>query len=205
MNMNTVRSQLLANLKASKEYREGFVAEHIKTTIPFQLRAIRKKLGWTQRKLGKKAAMAPERITVLEDPNYAKFTLSTLLRLADALDVALIVRFAPFSELLDWAANLSSEVISVPDFDEEFKQKVVAKHTDQSVSDQAEPTAELIGELTRATQRMDDMKDLGRFRKARSAAPYELDPAPKTPAVFPPPGRYTFPLAEKHTEAVCGL
>ena len=127
MNTSTVRDQLLTNLKESKEYREGFVAEHIKTTIPFQLRAIRKKLRLTQKVLGLKAGMAPERITVLEDPNYSKFTLSTLLRLADALDVALIVRFAPFSELLNWASDLSSEKVAVPDFAKDEGLRIAVK------------------------------------------------------------------------------
>lgn len=49
MSTSTVRNQLLENLKGSKEYREAFVAEHIKTTIPFQLRAIRKKQKWRRR------------------------------------------------------------------------------------------------------------------------------------------------------------
>ena len=121
MSTNSVSSQLLKNLKENKKYREAFVAEHIATTIPFQLRAMRKKLRMTQKQLGKDAGMAPERITVLEDPNYARFTVSTLLRLADALDVALIVRFAPFSELLRWASNLSDEAVAVLPFEEEQK------------------------------------------------------------------------------------
>lgn len=155
MNTSIVRDQLLANLKDGKEYREAFVAEHIKTTIPFQLRAIRKKLGWTQKKLGLKAGMASERITVLEDPNYAKFNLSTLLRLADAFDVALIVRFAPFNELLNWASRLSSDDIAVASFaeDKEIHAPAAAK---QTISEQDESILELFGAKKHEKLKQDD-------------------------------------------------
>jgi hypothetical protein len=44
-------------------------------------------------------------ISRLERPDYGKATLTTLRRLAAAMDVALIVRFVPFSELVDWISG----------------------------------------------------------------------------------------------------
>ena len=181
--MNTVRGQLLTNLKGSKEYREGFVAEHIKTTLPFQLRAIRKKLGWTQKQLGLKAGMAAERITVLEDPNYAKFNLSTLLRLADAFDVALIVRFAPFSELLDWASDLSPEVIAVPNYAKDSGLHTAAK---SAFPEQDEAILELFGAKKPGKAKESDSVSHSSLAGASSkeiagnGLPHKIDPSKTT-------------------------
>ncbi len=79
MNINA-RTKLMTALQ-DKEYREAFVEEHISTGVPFQIRAMREapEREWTQKELGEKAEMAAERISVLEDPNYARFTIATLL------------------------------------------------------------------------------------------------------------------------------
>jgi hypothetical protein len=51
--------------------------------------------------------MAQERISILEDPNAdSKPTLNTLLRLADAADVGLEVRFVPFSTVLSRSVHV---------------------------------------------------------------------------------------------------
>jgi transcriptional regulator with XRE-family HTH domain len=113
------REQQIEALK-DKEYRDLYVAEHIRTGIAFQIRAMREDRGWTQSELGQRAeGMAQETISQLEDPDYGRLTLRTLRRLASALDVALIVRFAAFSELLDWTLTLSPERLAVPGFDKD--------------------------------------------------------------------------------------
>jgi len=106
MNMNHT-NQKVKKAMSNKEYRDGFVEEHIRTGIPFQIRALREKEQWTQKELGQRAnKMAQERICVLEDPDYSKFTISTLQKLASAFDVGLMVRFVPFSRILLEEFNL---------------------------------------------------------------------------------------------------
>lgn len=58
-----------------------------------------------------------------ENPNYGKQTITTLKKIAAAFDVALVVRFAPFSELLDWVngtprtiAGLTTAALEVSSF-----------------------------------------------------------------------------------------
>ena len=100
MSIATTKRDLLNSLKDG-EFRTAFNLENVYTTICFQLRALREQREMTQGKLGKAAHMAPERISILEDPNAeSKPTLNTLLRLAGALDVGLDVRFVPFSKVL---------------------------------------------------------------------------------------------------------
>jgi len=100
-----------------REYRHSYVASHITEGLALQIRALRESRPWTQVQLGDRAGMSQVAISRLEDPDYGRFTLNTLRRLAQAFDVALIVRFAPFSELVDWTLNLSPEALSPPDFE----------------------------------------------------------------------------------------
>jgi transcriptional regulator with XRE-family HTH domain len=130
---NTVKDDLLANLE-DKEYRDLFVEQHINRTLAFQIRATRESQEMKQEDLGKRVGMAQGRISVIEDPNYGNLTIKTLKRVASALDVALVVRFVPFSEFLDWVAGVPHEVkgltpesMAVP----EFKKDVDLKPKEQ--------------------------------------------------------------------------
>jgi transcriptional regulator with XRE-family HTH domain len=102
-----------------KEYRDAYVGSQIRMTLPLQIRGLRKSLGedWTQRKLAERAGMAQPRISELETPGERKLTIETLLRLASAFDVALQVRFVPFSELIDWSEGLDVDNFSVQPFE----------------------------------------------------------------------------------------
>ena len=67
--------------------------------LAFQLNLMREARGWTQEELARRCDMAQETISRLEDPNYGRYTLKTLKRLAKTFDVGLLVRFVSFGEL----------------------------------------------------------------------------------------------------------
>jgi transcriptional regulator with XRE-family HTH domain len=119
VNTMKISKRLIAELK-NKEYRDAFVSAHIDTGIPFQVRVLREHRGFTQKELAERAGMKQERISAIENPNYKNaFTLSTLKRLASAFDIALIVRFAPISQLVDWELKLSPESLQAVSFNED--------------------------------------------------------------------------------------
>jgi transcriptional regulator with XRE-family HTH domain len=101
----------------SKAYRDAFVKSHLSTNVAAQIYSMREARGWTQEELAAAADMAQARISIMEDPSYQRFSLTTLKRLASAFDVALIVRFVPFSELLEWSISLTSERLAVPSYE----------------------------------------------------------------------------------------
>ncbi len=103
-----------------KEYRHGLVNAQIEVDLPLQIRALRKQLELTQPELAEQAGMKQSRISAMEKPGGAHFTLETVRRLAKAFDVALVVRFAPFSELLDWSKHFSPDDFVVPTFEQEL-------------------------------------------------------------------------------------
>ena len=118
MNILNKKQKLIEELK-DKRYRDAFISAHIDTGIPFQIRAIRKQRKWTQKELADHAGMLQERISVAENPNYSRFNLKTLKKIAAAFDVALIVRYVPFSELVKWELDLSPESLQAVSFNED--------------------------------------------------------------------------------------
>lgn len=118
---NTIREQMLQGFQASKEYRHGFVEEATRTRITAQIKTMREQREWDYKKfaeeIGKKVSWAYR----LEDPNEAPPTIPTLLRVAEAFDVGLDVRFRSFSELLADVATLGPDSFAVPSFCQEME------------------------------------------------------------------------------------
>jgi transcriptional regulator with XRE-family HTH domain len=112
---------MLEQMKASKEYRHGFIEEAIRSRIVGQIAALRKGREWDLKtfaaQIGKKVSWAYR----LEDPNAAAPTIPSLLEVAETYDVGLDVRFRPFSELLDDVTNLTAESFLVPSFTVELQ------------------------------------------------------------------------------------
>lgn len=96
------RQKLIEKLKNPK-YRHAFSSAQARRTISAQIRALRQssERDWTQKELGERAGMKQNAIARLENPDYGEYSVRTLQRLAEAFDVALVVKFAPFSELVN--------------------------------------------------------------------------------------------------------
>jgi len=121
-NLNS-RMALIARLRRDRKVRAQFVDSHLGKGISHQLRATRDFLGWSQERLAKETGMNQNAISRLESSGYGKPTITTLKRLAAAMDVGLVVRFVPFSELIDWVSGtprkisgLTTSALAVPDF-----------------------------------------------------------------------------------------
>jgi transcriptional regulator with XRE-family HTH domain len=110
-------SALLAELE-DQSYREAYVEAHAKDTVAFQLRQMRKALEWEQKDIAAKLGnpKLQPMISRYENPDYGKYSVTTLLELARVFDVALIVRFARFSELLRWDLHKTSNTLQPPNF-----------------------------------------------------------------------------------------
>jgi transcriptional regulator with XRE-family HTH domain len=114
--LNTNPKLSLLNELGNREYRRGFVEAHATDTIAFQIRQLRKALGWEQRDLARELGnpKLQPMVSRYENPDYGKYSVATLLELAAAFDVALVVRFAPFSELVEWDFNARPEKMAPP-------------------------------------------------------------------------------------------
>ncbi len=110
--------QLWAKSK-SKVYRDSFVASQLRTSLAAQIVTMREDRGLTQQQLADATGMSQPRISLLEDPSYDKMSLSTLKRLASALDVAIVVRFVAFSDVLRWTNTASPEGLGAVSFEDD--------------------------------------------------------------------------------------
>jgi transcriptional regulator with XRE-family HTH domain len=123
------KTKLAERLLASRKVRDAYVYEHVRNGVPFQIRALRKDRDWSQAELAEAASTSRTVITRIEDPNYGKLTLKTLLEIASAFEVALLVKFVPFSRLVREYEDVSSVALSaksVSDKDEAIELKAWA-------------------------------------------------------------------------------
>jgi transcriptional regulator with XRE-family HTH domain len=103
------------------EYRRAF-AEELRTGLAFQVGALRRERGLTLVELSERTGLSPSTISRLENPALEGFSLPTLQKLAAAFDVALTVRFMPFSELVAWTSELSPERMAPASFKQEWNE-----------------------------------------------------------------------------------
>jgi transcriptional regulator with XRE-family HTH domain len=81
---------------------------------------LRRRQELTQKQLADLAEMKQSRISAMERPGTAKVNIETLIRLASAFGVGLIVNFAPFSELLRWENEFSQDTFNVVTIDKDW-------------------------------------------------------------------------------------
>ena len=111
---------------ANKEYRDEFVRSFVSGAIATQLKMLRERRGLTQEQLAHLAGMKQSRISAMENVNYSRWNIKTLQRLAQALDLALVVRFESFGAVLKEADSTSPQALARPSYaeDPEFSTQV---------------------------------------------------------------------------------
>ena len=105
-----------------EEYRQAFNEDLLGAYLALQIRTLREANGWTQKDFESIAGKKQPTISQWEDPNYGKYSLTTLKRLAKAFDVGLLVRFVSFSELANWVVDVDADRLRPASYKEEASQ-----------------------------------------------------------------------------------
>lgn len=116
--MTGMLNRLLGKLQ-SKKYRGAYVAAETATGIAYQIRALREQRQWTQDELGQRLGKRQNAVSRLEDPDYGRLSVKTLVELASAFDVGLLVKFVPFGQMIMEIADRSPQGLEVASFSEE--------------------------------------------------------------------------------------
>lgn len=123
----SVKVQLLGSLM-NEEYRKVFVQERVRSSVALQIRSLRDQRNkMTQQQLGDAIGMAQTWVSKLENPDYGKMTVSTLLRLANAFDTDLEIKFRPFSRTIHDLPAQGPDYFRVPSFKEEVEAGVLSQ------------------------------------------------------------------------------
>lgn len=90
---------------ADKDYRDGFLDSVTRSGIAYQIKALRRKFGFSQEEMAAATGKTQSVISRLESGGIE--SVQTLLDIASALNVAVLVRFVSYPEFLDQANHMS--------------------------------------------------------------------------------------------------
>lgn len=96
------RRKVLVGKLQDKEYRDAYVRATLTHGLAHQIRVNREQRKLSQQSLAERCGGKTTQVVIsrLEDPAYGKFTLNSILKVASALDVAVLVRLVPYSKFL---------------------------------------------------------------------------------------------------------
>jgi transcriptional regulator with XRE-family HTH domain len=183
-----------------KAYRDAYVEAHVNVGIPHQIRALREQEGrkWSQGELGERCGKPRNVISRLEDPTYGGYTIRTLLQLASAFDVALLVKFVSYSRFLKEFEDVSPSALEVPSFCDDrllfvspqYVQNVQVSHVENL--QQAQEGVTVINTLnaTSYTQTVICEPTANRFRGEIYAKESEINYIPFGPFIGRPASHY---------------
>lgn len=106
-------------MQARPSARHAYLEAEVVTGLAHQIRAIRMQRGWTQSDLAKRLHTTQAAVSRLEDPSYGRYTLSTLVELAQTFDTGMQVRFVSFVTMLHETFVPDAKNREVPTFEEE--------------------------------------------------------------------------------------
>jgi len=109
-------SKKLAEELAEKDFRDAYVRSQTNAHIVQQLRALRHQRGQTQGDLASEIGTSQSVIARYENPEYEGWGVPTLLDVAAAHDVALLVAFVPHAEFLARTASMAPHNLEVESF-----------------------------------------------------------------------------------------
>lgn len=103
----------LADEFADRDYAHAYMEEHAVSRIAAQVLTLRQQRGWSQSELARRAHVAQERVSKIENADFDSLTMKTLHKLAHAFDVAVHIGFESFSTGILDVVNLSKDRLRV--------------------------------------------------------------------------------------------
>ena len=99
--------------------RNAFAEAEAATYLAHQIRVLRTQRGWTQKDLARRLRSTQATVSRLEDADYGRISFKTMVALAQAFDVAPVLKFVSTIELMRERWVIHRETLEVPGFVEE--------------------------------------------------------------------------------------
>ena len=114
--------QLLLNRRKwkKKEYRHAYMESAVEQGIAWQIKINRERRSLSQARLAEEIGSKQAAISRAEDPSYGRHSLDMLMRIANAFDCALQVKFVPYSKLARDSHDLSHAALYAHSYSEEI-------------------------------------------------------------------------------------
>ncbi|MGF1623284.1 MAG: helix-turn-helix domain-containing protein [Alphaproteobacteria bacterium] len=108
-----------------KDYRDEFVSSLVRSGIAAQIRALRTQAGITQQEFAAVTGKTQSVISRLESTEYGRVSVQTLLDIACAREVALVVKFMSHEDFFDHMgpAALRPDALRVETFSETINRR----------------------------------------------------------------------------------
>jgi transcriptional regulator with XRE-family HTH domain len=103
-----------------RKYRYAYLNSFLDTSIAAQIRALREARNMSQQDLAAAIGTKQSGVSALENVNYSRWSLSTLRKLAEAFDVALVVKFVSHGEALEEVVSFDPERLAKPAFEDDL-------------------------------------------------------------------------------------
>jgi transcriptional regulator with XRE-family HTH domain len=100
----------------SKDYRDAYMASRVRASIALQIRALREQRRLSQTDFANRLGKPQSVLSRLENTEYGRVTVQTLLEIASALDVALVVKFCTYRDFFNQMSDTSDRALSVESF-----------------------------------------------------------------------------------------
>lgn len=110
-------SEKFADELAEKPMRDAYLGTQTCAKIVEQIRTMRAQRGLSQAEFAKCIDKPPSNVSQrLENREYSGFTVKTLLKVASAYDVGLVIEFVPYEEFLERTSDFSRKALEVRSF-----------------------------------------------------------------------------------------
>jgi transcriptional regulator with XRE-family HTH domain len=96
------------------EHAHVYIQSHVLDRLAMQVYALRNQRGLNQTELAELSGIGQGKISKIETGDFESLNLKTLFKLAEALDVAPVVKFESFTSAIDDVTNLKIASLNVP-------------------------------------------------------------------------------------------